>query len=81
MKFRPGNFGRPPAHGVALPSGERQIVCSFDDETFTEIRTLANLARISFRAQVRLLVEFGLEDLKDQDPDASPTPPNHRTRT
>lgn len=64
MQDRPGNMSRPIAHGVALPSGERQVVCAFDDETFAEIRALAVKAKISFRAQVRLLVEFGIEDTK-----------------
>jgi len=64
LKDRPGNLRRPIAQGVALPSGERQIVCAFDDDTFAEIRALATKAKISFRAQVRLLVEFGIEDTK-----------------
>lgn len=64
LRDRPGNLRRPIARGVALPSGERQIVCAFDDETFSEIRALAAKAKISFRAQVRLLVEFGIEDIK-----------------
>jgi hypothetical protein len=66
MKQRPGNLRRPIAQGVALPSGERQVICAFDDDTFAEIRALATRARISFRAQVRLLVEFGLEDVKQE---------------
>jgi hypothetical protein len=61
---RPGNESRVAGQGVALPSGERQIICAFDDETFAEIRALATRAGISFRAQVRELVEFGLEDIK-----------------
>jgi hypothetical protein len=61
---RPGNASRNAGLGVVLPSGERQIVCAFDDETFAEIRALALRSKISFRAQVRLLVEFGLEDIK-----------------
>jgi hypothetical protein len=63
---RPGNESRIAGQGVALPSGDRQIICAFDDETFAEIRALATRAGISFRAQVRLLVEFGLEDIKIQ---------------
>ena len=61
---RPGNLRRQAARGVATPTGEMQAVCAFDPDTFAEIRALAVLARISFRAQVRLLVEFGLEDIK-----------------
>jgi hypothetical protein len=64
MKYRPGNLRRPIAAGVPLPSGERQVICAFDVDTFAEIRELAARSKISFRAQVRLLVEFGLEDLK-----------------
>jgi hypothetical protein len=63
-RLRDGNGGRPAGRGVELPSGERQIICAFDCDTFEEVRALALAAKISFRAQVRLLVEFGLEDLK-----------------
>ena len=61
---RPGNLRRQAARGVATPTGEMQAVCAFDPDTFAEIRQMAVRARISFRAQVRLLVEFGLEDIK-----------------
>jgi hypothetical protein len=61
---RPGNLRRQAARGVATPAGEVQAVCAFDPDTFAEIRALAVRAKISFRAQVRLLVEFGLEDIK-----------------
>lgn len=61
---RPGNLSRQAARGVATPAGEIQVVCAFDADTFAEIRDLAVRSRISFRAQVRLLVEFGLEDVK-----------------
>jgi hypothetical protein len=67
MRNRPGNCRRSPARGVALPSGERQVICAFDDDTFAEIRALAARSRISFRARVRLLVEFGLEDVKQEE--------------
>lgn len=65
MKWRPGNLHRPVARGVPTPSGEIQIVCAFDVETFTEISRLAARSKNSFREQVRLLVEFGLEDIKE----------------
>ncbi len=61
---RPGNYRRPPAAGVLTSTGERQAICAFDEETFREIRALAEGSKISFRAAVRLLVEFGLEDIK-----------------
>lgn len=75
MKHRPGNLNRPVARGapllnrpiargIPLPSGELQIICAFDEDTFAEVRNLAERANISFRAQIRLLVEFGLEDVK-----------------
>lgn len=66
MKRRPGNLRRPIAKGVPLPSGERQIVCAFDEDSFNEIRKLAAKSGVSFRAQVRLLVEFGIEDVKSE---------------
>lgn len=66
MKQRPGNLRRPVAKGVSLPGGELQIVCAFDADTFAEIRRLAAKSKHSFRAQVRLLVEFGLEDIKGE---------------
>ena len=61
---RRSNYERPPARGVRSP-GRRdlQAVCAFDPETFEEIRNLATRAGISFREQVRLLVEWGLEDV------------------
>lgn len=68
MTARPGNLRRSPAVGVPTPYGERQAVCAFDDDTFAEIRALAAKSGISFRAQVRLLVEFGLEDVKAETP-------------
>jgi len=64
---RPGNLCRQAARGVATPAGEVQVVCAFDPETFAEIREMAVRTRTSFRAQVRLLVEFGLEDIKLAD--------------
>lgn len=61
---RPSTYQRPPAQGVSSP-GRRdlQAVCAFDPETFEEIRNLAIRSGISFREQVRLLVEWGLEDV------------------
>jgi hypothetical protein len=62
---RPSKYQRPAARGVSSPGRtDLQAVCAFDPETFEEIRALAMRAGISFRAQVRLLVEWGLEDVK-----------------
>jgi predicted O-methyltransferase YrrM len=52
------------AEGVQTGRDSRQIVCEFDEDTFMEIRELAARGGVSFRAQVRLLVEHGLETLK-----------------
>lgn len=53
-----------PAKGVVTRTGERQIVCCFDEDTFAEITQIAVARGVSFRAAVRELVEFGLEDVK-----------------
>lgn len=44
------------SHGDTL-----RIVCSFDAETFSQIRTRAVRSGTSFAEQVRLLTEWGLE--------------------
>lgn len=44
--------------------GVRRIVVSFDPETFVQISRRATRARHSFAEEVRLLVEFGLEDVE-----------------
>lgn len=41
--------------------GRIQVVCTFDPETFAQIRARAVAERTSFIEQVRLLVEWGLE--------------------
>lgn len=40
-----------------------RVVVSFDEETFDQIRSRAIAQQSSFAEQVRLLVEFGLEDV------------------
>lgn len=45
------------------PNGARRIVVGFDPETFAQISRRATKARHSFAEEVRLLVEFGLEDV------------------
>lgn len=52
------------ADGVA--QGEmRRVVVSLDDETFEQVKRRAVLAGHSFAAEVRLLVEMGLETMKE----------------
>jgi hypothetical protein len=53
-----------PAKGTITRTGERQIVCCFDEDTFAEITEIAISRGVSFRAAIRELVEFGLEDVK-----------------
>lgn len=40
-----------------------RVVVSFDEETFDQIRSRALAEHSSFAEQVRVLVEFGLEDV------------------
>ncbi len=56
---------RPRRKRIRPYNDERQVVCVFDEETFAEIDARAKESKISFRAQVRLLVEFGLEDVRE----------------
>ncbi|MBB5051139.1 hypothetical protein HNQ36_001093 [Afipia massiliensis] len=54
-----------PGRGSAHRRQEvRRIPVSFDDETFDEVRHLAEKAGISFAEQNRQLVEFGLEAVR-----------------
>lgn len=52
------------AQGYRRNETERRIVIGFDDETFAEIKQRAVKSRTSFAAEVRLLVETGLETVK-----------------
>ena len=40
-----------------------KLVCAFDIDTWQEVRALAVKNKISVAHQVRLLVEFGLEEV------------------
>jgi hypothetical protein len=42
-------------------SGLRQMMISFDEDTFAEIRRLAETEKSSFAEQVRILVQWGLD--------------------
>jgi len=44
----------------------RRIVIGFDDETFDAIRHRAIAQKTSFAEQVRQLVEWGLEDVSQE---------------
>lgn len=44
-----------------------RIVISLDDETFGEIRARAEKQGCSFAAEARLLIEIGLETLKQDE--------------
>jgi len=44
--------------------GVRRIVVSFDDETFSDIRTRAEASQQSFASIVRELVEWGMMELQ-----------------
>lgn len=45
-----------------MRNGYRRIMCTFDPETFKEIRDKAGKKHISFAEQVRQLVEYALEE-------------------
>lgn len=55
-----------PGFGSVAPGKrhQRRIIVGFDDETFEQIRARAKAEQTSFGEQVRLLVEWGLEDAK-----------------
>lgn len=55
---------RPVSRG-SVKGGKRGTICYFDEETFEQIRARAEKERTSFGEQVRLLVEWGLEDAAD----------------
>jgi hypothetical protein len=51
---------KPQSRGT--PRGSKlQVQCTFDPDTFQQIRTMAVNQKISFAAAIRLLVEWGLE--------------------
>ena len=55
-----------PVIGHPVPWGDMQkISVNFDSETFNQIASLAHREKISFGGMVRLLTEFGLEDVKN----------------
>lgn len=42
-----------------------KTVCLFDDETHAEVRTMAERKNTSFAEQVRILVDMGIETMKE----------------
>lgn len=52
---------QPIGEGFSQATGLLRIVCSFDEETFQQIRARAVKQETSFAEQVRQLVEWGLE--------------------
>jgi hypothetical protein len=57
----PGVGSRKTGNGNRHHVGLKRIVVAFDDETFEQVRKRAARSKTSFAAEVRLLVEFGLE--------------------
>lgn len=51
---------------VGISTPKYRIVVGFDPETFYEIRKLAEKRKLSFAEAVRQLVEFGLEDIRNE---------------
>jgi len=57
---------RQPAQGYDHRSpAVKRVATSYDSETFEEVRKLALQQKTSFAEQIRQLVEYGLEVLKD----------------
>ena len=55
--------------GLGCRQGNRiKVVCTFDDETFEQIRALALVEKTSLTVQIRQLVEFGLMDVEADKP-------------
>lgn len=53
---------------MGFPKGlMRRIVVSFDDETFDQVRALAQRSSVSFGEAVRQLVEVGLLEVESQN--------------
>ena len=56
------------AIAMGFPKGlMRRIVVSFDDETFDQVRALAQRSSVSFGEAVRQLVEVGLLEVESQN--------------
>lgn len=61
---RTSNFMREKVSGTKV-GNKRQLVIRIDDETLDEIVALAHTENVSVAEQVRVLIEFGLEDVKN----------------
>lgn len=53
------------ARGHARGELQRKCVVLLDDETFNEVRARAIAAKTSWAAEVRSLIEVGLETMKE----------------
>ena len=56
-----------PVAGCRHRNGDLRVIVSFDDDTFAEINEGAKASDCSFSSQVRMLIEVGLETLKQED--------------
>lgn len=54
-----------PAHGAPVPGGKRQVVVTMDTDQFEEVRARAVTEGTSFAEQIRNLIEWGLESVRD----------------
>lgn len=56
-----------PVAGCRHRGGDLRVIVSFDDETFAEVNAGAQANNCSFSSQVRMLIEVGLETLKQDE--------------
>lgn len=54
-----------PAQGVERACGKRQVVVRMDTDQFAEVRALATEEGTSLAEQIRNLIEWGLEAVRD----------------
>ena len=55
-----------PVAGCRHRNGDLRVIVSFDDDTFAEINEGAKANDCSFSSQVRMLIEIGIETLKEE---------------
>lgn len=55
-----------PVAGCRHRNGDLRVIAAFDDETFAEINAGAKANDCSFSSQVRMLIEIGIETLKEE---------------
>lgn len=56
-----------PVAGCRHKGGDLRVIVAFDDDTFAEINEGARANDCSFSAQARMLIEVGLETLKEAE--------------